>query len=101
MWHAAQVAMPLTMGAVRLEQFSAPPKASGVAIDNDMPDGFAPVSVLPPRSCSAALGWVANATRLAAPLGWRMKVILAATPTVIFVLALRAAVSVPSVAVSV
>src|SRR4051794_29315260 len=59
------------------------------------------VTVLPPRSCTFTTGWVANATSLAAPLGWRVKASCAAGPTVMVVPALTAGVNDPAVAVSV
>ena len=60
-----------------------------------------PTTVLPPRSCTATTGWVANATPPVDPLGCVVKPSLAAAPAVMVKLLLVAAVRMPSVPVSV
>src|SRR3954447_11891180 len=59
------------------------------------------VTVLPASSWTVTTGWVANATVLAAPLGWVVKTTLAAGPGVIVNAVLTADVNKPSVAVNV
>src|SRR3954451_7832713 len=98
MLQPANVATPATAVTVLVVQASVAPAGVVIARSTSL---VSLLTVLPAASWTVMTGCVANATLLAAPLGWVVNPSLLARPAVMVSGVLTAVVSAPSVAVKV